>query len=150
MDGSRAEWQSARRDAMDSAMRKPMREPMCEPLRELMHRSTHDASNAPLYARVGRQSEGPLHGTLVPLHQAAPEGARRETREPQAHSRRLIVVMAALAVSGVVALGAQLTCAAARSGAARQGQNVGAGLATATGAQVRSALSPAADARAPR
>ena len=73
--------------------------------------------DVPLYARVGRQLEGPLHGALVPLQQAstdsppAPYDAQRANR----HLRRLTLAMATLALLSVVALGAQLVRAAGRA-----------------------------------
>ncbi len=96
-------------------------------------------AEAPLYARVGRQLQGPLHGALVPLgHEAG--GAQHDRR-----LRRLTFAMAALAVFSVVALGAQLVRAAGRDAAHHQ-PNVGAGLATAAHATPRASSSPAADA----
>jgi hypothetical protein len=130
-------------------------------MHDTLHASTHHASadatmdarmDAPLYARVGRQLEGPLYGALVPLHQAptdsppAPYDAQRANR----HLRRLTVAMATLALLSVVALGAQLVRAAGRaadgSTTAQHQQHVGAGLATADHALARGSSSPAADA----
>jgi hypothetical protein len=108
--------------------------------------------DAPLYACVGRQLEGPLHGALVPLQQApsdsppAPYDAQRANRR----LRRLTVAMATVALLSVVALGAQLVRAAGRaadgSTTAQHQQDVGAGLATADHAVARGPSSPAADA----
>lgn len=114
--------------------------------------NTPQPIDAPLYARVGRQFEGPLHGALVPLQQPTDQGASHNAvpvaaidAQTAQRLRRMTVVMAALAVVGVVALGAQLLRVAAR-GSAPQVQNVGAGLATAASVQARSSSSPAADA----
>lgn len=104
-----------------------------------MKHATDQTMNEPLYARVGRQV--PLHGALVPLHDE--DKATRET--PQL--RRMTIAMAALALAGMVALGAQLVHAAARTAqppAPNHAQNVGAELATAL--HPRAASSPAADA----
>ncbi|MCA3220663.1 MAG: hypothetical protein ING59_19375 [Burkholderiales bacterium] len=106
-----------------------------------MTHSTHQGINEPLHARVGRQI--PLHGTLVPLHRA-----ERAPQDPQP-SRSMTIAMAALALVGVVALGAQLLRAAAGAPPAptqTNAQNVGAELAAAL--HSRAASSPAADAAA--
>jgi hypothetical protein len=115
--------------------------------------NTPQPIDAPLYARVGRQFEGPLHGALVPLQQPTDQGASHNAvpvaaidAQTAQRLRRMTVVMAALAVAGVVALGAQLLRVAARGSAPPQAQNVGAGLATAASVQARSSSSPAADA----
>jgi hypothetical protein len=97
--------------------------------------------DAPLYARIGRQV--PLHGALVPLHRAA-----EVPQQPQ-QLRRMTIAMAALALAGVVALGAQLVQAATRPApppGQNHAQNVGAELAAAL--HSRAASSPAADAAA--
>jgi hypothetical protein len=106
-----------------------------------MKPTMEQAMTEPLYARVGRQV--PLHGALVPLHDA--RQAMRDTQQ----LRRTTIAMAALALAGVVALGAQLVHAATRPAPARtqtNAQNVGAELAAAL--HSRAASSPAADAAA--
>jgi hypothetical protein len=105
------------------------------------HRKVAREMDAPLYARIGRQV--PLHGTLVPLHRAA------EVPQHPQQLRRMTIAMAALALAGLVALGAQLVRAATRPAPPPEqnhAQNVGAELAAAL--HSRAASSPAADAAA--